>query len=66
MGRLEWFIGFKIIHDVIKMDIKISQLGLILKTTKGFNNDVDYLIKFITPNTLHSGVLCNKYTVIAL
>ena len=42
-------------YDINKMTLKIYHPDLISKMIKVLNNDVESLMKFITPDKLHKG-----------
>ena len=62
MGKLEKVVGYKIKGGINKTTLNISHLDIILKTTKVFYDDIDSLMKFGTPDTLHKGIIFKQET----
>ena len=62
MGELEDFIGCTINHDLTKTNHNIYQPYLSTNMNQVFNGEVESLMTFTTPATLHKGIVCNKET----
>ena len=60
MYELDDFVGCTIKRDLTKMTLNTSQPGLITNMTQGFNEDVNSLRNFNTPDTPHKGIVSNQ------
>ena len=57
MVQLEEMFWCMIYSGLAKMTLSVSQTELIKKLNQGFNNDVQSLMKFVTPNKPLRGIL---------
>ena len=62
MGELEDFIGCTINHDLTKTNHNIYQPYLSTNMNQVFNGEVESLMTFTTPATLHKGIVSNRET----